>query len=692
MELKEKVNKRNDYLKVSNAEIKALLPEIPVGGRLRFFLGHWEKITDDQWVLSVIKEGYKIEFNQIPPKTGIKKTNVPAKNLDILNMEVKSLIEKGAVEHVPLNDLQNGFYSTFFQVPKKTGDMRPVINLRPLNRYLRKQHFKMDSLTTVLNLVKQGDWAISLDLKDAYMHIPIFKNHRKYLRFCVKNNPCLQFTALPFGPTSAPRVFTKVVSVVAAHLRAQGIRIVVYLDDWFIINQHKTQLLSDRETILNLLINLGFMINVKKSTFTPTQKIVYIGAMFHLDRGLVFPTQERVTKLLMTTQKIMNMKMQTAREFLQLLGIMASCIEIIPNARLYMRPLQIHLLSFWKPSSQKLDQKIPVTKQLKSHLKWWSNSANITKGRSLQHWESNVTITTDASTSIGWGGHMGSQIVQGTWSDIQKRQHINCLEMEAVMKTIQHFLKQLKDKNVLLRCDNSTVVQYINKQGGTKSIQLCLKTWDLWHLLIQNRIQLRAAHIAGKSNTLADLLSRTKIRHTEWTLEDQIVHQIFQKLGTPMIDLFASIQNRKRPIFCTWVPHQEAYALDALSIPWNNLFGYAYPPICLIPKILHHMNQYQCQIILVAPHWPRRPWYPDLLKMIADYPIKLPDQKNLLHQPNTNIYHPNPEIFNLVVWPLSTNCSRREVFLKKLKPHVCIMAFWNTERLFREVQKILWLV
>ena len=73
MELKEKVNKRNDYLKVSNAEIKALLPEIPVGGRLRFFLSHWEKITDDQWVLSVIKEGYKIEFNQIPPKTGIKR-------------------------------------------------------------------------------------------------------------------------------------------------------------------------------------------------------------------------------------------------------------------------------------------------------------------------------------------------------------------------------------------------------------------------------------------------------------------------------------------------------------------------------------------------------------------------------------------------------------------------------------------
>ncbi|VDI78266.1 Hypothetical predicted protein [Mytilus galloprovincialis] len=184
-----------------------LLPEIPVGGRLSLFLKEWTKITNDQWVLSIIKEGYKLEFQQFPPKTGVKITSVPAKDLEILHLEVKELMEKSAVEYVPQADILNGFYSTFFLVPKKTGDMRPVINLKPLNRYLRKQHFKMDSLSTVLNVVKQGDWAISLDLKDAYMHIPVFQKHRQYLRFCVKNSPCLQFSALPFGPTSAPRVF-----------------------------------------------------------------------------------------------------------------------------------------------------------------------------------------------------------------------------------------------------------------------------------------------------------------------------------------------------------------------------------------------------------------------------------------------------------------------------------------------------
>ncbi|VDI49374.1 Hypothetical predicted protein [Mytilus galloprovincialis] len=96
----------------------------------------------------------------------------------------------------------------------------------------------MDSLNSVLNLVQKGDWAISLDLKDAYFHIPIHETHKKYLRFCV-NNQCYQFRVLCFGPTSAPRIFTKVCSVVAAHLRAQNIRLATYLDDWFLLNQTK---------------------------------------------------------------------------------------------------------------------------------------------------------------------------------------------------------------------------------------------------------------------------------------------------------------------------------------------------------------------------------------------------------------------------------------------------------------------
>lgn len=106
-------------MKVS--EILLQCPEIPVGGRLFYFLKEWQKITDDQWVLNVIKEGYKLEFKSKPQLTGVRKTCAPAKSLAILNSEIKDLKEKNAVEIVPQREIPNGFYSTFFLVPKKMG-------------------------------------------------------------------------------------------------------------------------------------------------------------------------------------------------------------------------------------------------------------------------------------------------------------------------------------------------------------------------------------------------------------------------------------------------------------------------------------------------------------------------------------------------------------------------------------------
>lgn len=660
-----KRNRESDCLQVS-VTVRKIYPDIPVGGRLQYFHQNWSKITDDKWVLSTIKNGYFFDFMQIPNFTGIKATNVSVKDQKNLDLEVQKLLEKHAVEIVPSSQALTGFYSTFFLVPKKNGKMRPVINLRPLNRYIRKEHFKMDTLTSVISLVQKGDWAISLDLEDAYLHIPIHKSHRKYLRFCLhKDGPYYQFRTLCFGPSPAPRIFTKIVSVIAAHLRSLGMRLATYLDDWFLLNQERLNLLSNREITLNLLADLGFLLNVEKSVLQPTQNIVYIGGHFQLNKALVAPTPDRVQNIQLAVQKFMKENV-TARDFLHLLGLCASCILLIPHARLHMRPIQIHLLSFWRPSSQSLNVQVPVTAHLKSHLRWWLDTAHITQGKSLEHWKTTIVMTTDASNK-GYGGHVNGQMFQGTWSEKEKNLHINCLEMEAVIKCLVHFLHLLENQCVLIRCDNSTVVQYINKQGGTRSVQTCYLAWKLWQIAIKHNVQLKAAHVAGHLNVLADNLSRVRIRATEWSLNDQMVQKIFLNWGQPMIDLFASVDNRKVQIFCSWENHSQAYAVDSLTIPWQNMFGYAYPPLCLIPRVLHHMSQCNCQIILIAPHWPRRHWYPTILQYLIACPLRLPNIKNLLVQPKTQIYHPKAEIFSLTAWLLSTDRSKQEAFLKTLE-------------------------
>lgn len=638
--------------------------EIPVGGRLKYFINHWEQITDDKWVLSVIKKGYKLEFVKIPPNTGIRQTRVSAKHTIILLQEVEKLLEKQAIEPVPPAEVRQGFYSTFFLVPKKTGDLRPVINLKPLNQYLQTRHFKMDCMNKVINLAKKGDWAISIDLKDAYFHIPIHKKHRKFLRFCIQGK-MYQYRALAFGPKTSPRVFTKVVSVLAGYLRMQNLRLAVYLDDWFLLNAVRSKLIVDRDLALNLLARLGFIVNREKSQLQPSQQIVYIGGFFQLDKGLVLPTPDRVEKIELAVNKILQRQV-TARDYLHMLGLMASCIEMIPHARLHMRPLQLHLLAWWRPASRDLEAIIPSLSHLKQHLKWWLLPANTLQGRSLQPVKTGLTICTDASTQ-GWGGMLGRQIVQGLWTRLDQKKHINLLELEAVLLTVTHFLPQLKNHNVLIRSDNTTVVQYINKQGGTKSPHLCYKTWDLWKLAIKNNIHLKAAHIAGRLNIVPDQLSRVRIRPTEWTMNDAVLSQIFAIWDKPLIDLFASVQNHKMGIFCSWEPHPQALATDALTISWDRMFAYAFPPICLIPRVLEHMKQYQCKLILIAPQWPRRHWYPSLLQLCIAQPIRLPHRPDLLRQPKTVIFHPNPEVFSLNAWLLSTVSLDQKVFLKTLE-------------------------
>ena len=177
-----------------------------------------------------------------------------------------------------------------------------MINLRPLSHYLKTQQLK-----TVLNLVKKDDWAISIDLKDAYFQVFIHPKHRKYLRFCIQGR-AFQLRALAFGPKTSPRVLTKIVAVAAAHLRMQSIRLAVYLDDWLALNAGRRFLLKNMEAILSLLSRLGFLINKEKSNMTPTQDIIYIGGRFCLEKGIVMPTPERIVQLKSTVIALLGEK------------------------------------------------------------------------------------------------------------------------------------------------------------------------------------------------------------------------------------------------------------------------------------------------------------------------------------------------------------------------------------------------
>ena len=192
-------------------EFQIPLPNSPVGGRLALFLDQWGEITTDSWVLSIIRGGLDLQFKRRPP---LSVTPIPfsvpsdPQRVLLLDTEVSTLLQKAAIELVPPSALDPGFYSRIFLVPKKTGGMRPVIDLSVLNTFLVVPHFKMETNRSIRASILPGMWTTSLDLADAYFHCPIAPSFRKYLRF-VWNDQVFQFRALPFGLAIAPLVFTK---------------------------------------------------------------------------------------------------------------------------------------------------------------------------------------------------------------------------------------------------------------------------------------------------------------------------------------------------------------------------------------------------------------------------------------------------------------------------------------------------
>ena len=237
--------------------------------------------------------GLELPFKQLPPLSEspipFSVSSDPHKRLR-LSEEVSVLLQKAAIEQVPTSSLGPGFYSRLFLVPQK-GGMRPVIDLSILNTYLVAPHFKMETNRSIRASMLPGMWSTLLDLTDAYFHCPISVAFMKYLRF-VWDNKVFRFRALPFGLAIAPLVFAKIFQVVSAHLHKLSIQIHSYLDDSLVKELNSDILLSHTQTVIDLLLELGFLISFKKSEVIPSQDFVFLGEHSRTDLGLVFP-QER---------------------------------------------------------------------------------------------------------------------------------------------------------------------------------------------------------------------------------------------------------------------------------------------------------------------------------------------------------------------------------------------------------------
>ena len=294
-----------------------------VGGCLALHWRQWQAIGAETWVVTVLRDGYRVPSTDSPPPLAHTPVSFPtyragSPRAQALRQEVEAMLAKGALEIA--RDPGPGFYSRLFLVEE--GDWWLEACDRPLTfERLRPADVVQDGNSRFGAVVCQrGGFSSFLG------------SSRKLLRF-MSERTVYQFKALCFGLSTAPQVFTRVFAALSAWARSRGIRLLRYLDDWLVLSSSEKKAKQSIRELLSLCHTLGIVINEKKSDLVPSQSAKYLGMTIDTSAGKVFPSLARVEKFLSVAERFCSMQSPPAQLWQVILSHLASLEWLVGSSR-----------------------------------------------------------------------------------------------------------------------------------------------------------------------------------------------------------------------------------------------------------------------------------------------------------------------------------------------------------------------
>lgn len=633
-----------------------------VGGRLKFFVPFWQSITSDSFILNCIK-GVQIEFQSSFQQTRIpNQIKCSALEKEKIDCIIDRFISSCIIEEV--DHCEGEFISNIFPVAKRNGDIRIILNLKPLNTHVSYEHFKMEHLSMALGLMEDNFFMASIDLKDAYYSVSVNSSFRKYLRF-VWNGKLYQFTCLAQGLSCAPRIFTKIMKPIFSKLRSEGFLSVFYLDDSLLLGRNEVECTQNVSSTKNLLQKAGFIVNEDKSCFTPSKEITFLGFCLNSDKMTISLPADKKIKIVNTCTRLLNESIFLIRDVASFIGLLVSSLPAVQYGGLFYKYLEMCKVNALKISRGNFDAHMTLDYQSKCEIEWWKENV-MNSFQIVRVPPPTIIISTDASLD-GWGCSYGVETTGGQWNIEESSLHINVLELKAILFSLKSYFNNLSCVHVRIKSDNSTAVHYVNNLGGVKSLSCHKVAKDIWLWAMQRCIHLSAEHLPGTENTQADKASRIFDVNTEWQLSQIVFDKIVHVFGPFDIDLFASRLNAKCQCYCSWKPDPSAFFIDAFSACWKDYSKpYIFSPFSVIMKCLQKVCLDQAQVVLIAPLWITQPWFPKMMRMLIESPIvlpldvlSLPFKKEAVHKQHKNL--------RLIACHLSGNSIESNNFRSKLQ-------------------------
>ncbi|XP_045127719.1 uncharacterized protein LOC123514137 [Portunus trituberculatus] len=390
-------------------------------------------------------------------------------------------------------------------------------------------------------------------------------------------------------------------------LHLQGINVLAYLDDWVIWDKTYELTAKAVNTTINLLRDLGFLINIPKSHLLPSTDLEWLGVRWLPLLGRWALPKNKQVAILTAIKRVLSQNQVSCRQWEHLLSKLTFATQILRHNQPLLQPLlRPQMLS----DHLHRDTLKPLPSDLAKHLQLWLLPKTLVSSHRFHHLGDMIHLWTDASL-FGWGGHTLAHQASGIWDTNESSLHINCLEVRAVLHSILSL--NLTDCQLHLFIDNQAAQCAINKLR-CKSTSLLKEISNLNRYLCSCKLFIKAFRISTLLNSRADSLSQLAITSTEWSLPEQIFKHILTWRGPLEIDLMPTNKNKKLPLYISPYPDPEALTSNALAQDWNRWEQiYIFPSKWLLPLVLEKLQTYHHHGVIILPWYPTEPWFSYIL-------------------------------------------------------------------------------
>lgn len=634
-------------------------------GRLRNHLKFWETLNTPKWILDIIEFGFTVPFHSIPPKMFFpnSKTCYQGNNFTWLTNTIEEFLEFkfiSEVDYIPYCVLP-------LQIAEHPDKLSLIHDESPLNQYIEKDKFKLESWEHIFPYCFDAKYAIKFDLKKFYFHIEIHPSFKKYFGFSLFFKGKIRFfiwNVLPYGYTRAPLIARHLLKPLISKWRLLEILNTIFFDDGFGVSNDKEFLSKASLQIHCDLIRGGLIPGLSKCTWTPTKILDWCGFTWDFELGLFKIKERRVKKFLSLAQNYLDRWPNLSyRNISKIVGMLTSMGPVFQGLeQLRSRYLQgiINVKHFKELSWDETisSQSIVLFQIAKNEIKFWLENLMKYNFRYFIPPKPTREGWVDASKNAGGGlilcwneyrgkDHISIDSITNIHSQCREDTNVynfmkkveNSLQEKGTVKSVKIFYDRfdnyeiktcsnerelnatlklllstrhyIKDQFLTLHLDNQCAVSAIIK--GSRIFRLHDYSMQINDLCLAYNITLKVVAIPRYINNVADCFSKC-IDNEDYSITFEFFHKIQDVFKVFCnIDRFANFQNKKINIFNSAYYCPGTSGVDAFNYDWGKPYiNFMFPPPRLILNSINHLLNCKGKGLLLAPDWKSASFYPYL--------------------------------------------------------------------------------